>query len=57
LPQPTVNSIESDLGIYSIFAEEDTCEEDNPNPWKDSYEIWHLFFDGAASSEGNGARI
>jgi ribonuclease HI len=54
VPQPNVNYIE-DLGVYSIFADEDNSTlklidiEDG---------MWHMhFFDGSCSDEGNKAGI
>jgi ribonuclease HI len=49
-----VNYIEEDLGVYSIFVDEDNTtleqiELDNG--------MWHMHFDGSCSNEGNGAGI
>ena len=49
LLNPFVNFIEDDLGIYSIFAEEETKEINNESNSHDSQEIWQLLFDGVAS--------
>jgi ribonuclease HI len=54
VPQPNVNYIEEDLGVYSIFAEEDNI------PLENFYlddGMWHMNFDGSCSSEGNGVGI
>jgi hypothetical protein len=54
VPQPNVNYIEEDLGVYSIFAEEDNTplEQIDLNNG-----MWHMHFDGSCSNEGNGASI
>jgi hypothetical protein len=55
LPQSNVNYIEEDLGVYYIFLEED---DDSVLPSSElEDEMWHMHFDGAYSSEGNGACI
>jgi ribonuclease HI len=46
----SVNYIEEDLGVYSIFIEEDNI------PLKGidlEDELWHMHFDGSHSNEGN----
>jgi ribonuclease HI len=54
VPQPNVNYIEEDLGVYSIFSKEDNTPleqidlDDN---------MWHMHFDGSCSNEGNRAGI
>jgi hypothetical protein len=49
-----VNYIEEDLGVYSIFVEEDNI----PLEQIDLYDgMWHTNFDGSCSSEGNRAGI
>jgi ribonuclease HI len=54
VPQPNVNYIEDDLGVYYIFFKEDNSPlnqidlEDN---------MWHMHFDGSCSNEGNIAGI
>jgi hypothetical protein len=54
VPQPNVNYIEEDLGVYSIFAEEDNI----PLEQIDLYDgMWHMHFDGSCSNEGNIAGI
>jgi hypothetical protein len=54
VPQSSGNYIEEDLGLYSIFAEEDN----NPLERLDlEYELWHMHFNGSHSNEGNGAGI
>jgi hypothetical protein len=48
--QSSINYIEEDLGVYSIFVEEDNV------PLEKNYldnDIWHMHFDGSCSSEGN----
>jgi hypothetical protein len=55
LPQPHVNYIEEDMGVYYIFLEEDSnfvLPSLEPE-----YGMWHMRFNGAFSSEGNGACI
>jgi ribonuclease HI len=49
-PQPNVNYIEEDLGVYSIFFDEDntTLEQINVEDG-----MWHIHFDGSCSNEGN----
>jgi hypothetical protein len=49
IPQPNVNYIE-DLGVYSIFADEDntTLEQINIEDG-----MWNIHFDGSCSDEGN----
>jgi ribonuclease HI len=54
VPQPNVNYIEEDLGVYSIFAEEDKIPLEQFNL---DDRMWHMHFDGSYSNEGNGARI
>lgn len=44
LPQPLVNFIEDDLGIYFIFVEEETEEINNETNSNESQEIWEIFF-------------
>jgi hypothetical protein len=50
VPQPNANYIENDLGVYSIFADED-------NTTLEQIELedgmWHMHFDGSCSNEGN----
>jgi hypothetical protein len=54
VPQPNVNYLEEDLGVYSIFVDEgDTILE--PIDFDDG--MWHMHFDGSCSNEGNGADI
>jgi hypothetical protein len=54
IPQPNVNYIEEDLGVYSIFANEEytTLEKIDLED-----EMWHMHFDGSFSNEGNGVGI
>jgi hypothetical protein len=53
-PQLNVNYVEESLGVYSIFTEED----DVPREQFDYDDrLWHMHFDGACSSKGNGAGI
>jgi ribonuclease HI len=54
VPQPNVNYIEEDLGVYSIFSEEDNIPLEKID-LDDG--IWHMHFDGSCSNEGNGAGI
>jgi hypothetical protein len=54
VPQPNVNYIEADLGVYSIFIEEDNI----PLEQIDLDDcMWHMCFDGSCSKEINGAGI
>jgi hypothetical protein len=54
VPQPNVNYIEQDLGVYSIFVDEEntTLEQIDLDD-----EMWHIHFDGSCSNEGNRAGI
>jgi ribonuclease HI len=52
--QSNVNYIEEDLGVYSIFAEEDNIPLERID--LDDY-LWHMHLNGSCSSEGNGAGI
>jgi hypothetical protein len=54
VPQPNVNYIEEDLGVYSIFAEEDNIPMEQID-LDDG--MWHMHFDGSCSNEGNRAGI
>jgi hypothetical protein len=54
VPQPNVNYIEEDLGVYSIFAEEDNIPLEQID-LDDG--MWHMQFGGSCSSEGNGVGI
>jgi ribonuclease HI len=54
VPQSSVNYIEEDLGVYSIFVEEDNIPLEKID--LDDH-IWRMHFDGSCSSEGNGAGI
>jgi ribonuclease HI len=54
IPQPNVNYIEEDLGLYSIFSNEDNTTLEK-NYIEDG--MWHMHFDGSCSNEGNGAGI
>jgi hypothetical protein len=54
VPQPNVNYLEEDLGVYSIFVDEgDIILE--PIDFNDG--MCHMHFDGSCSNEGNGADI
>jgi hypothetical protein len=55
VPQPNVNYIEEDMGVYSIFVDEDDAPLEQPEDYDDG--MWHMHFDGACSSEGNIAGI
>jgi len=50
IPQPNVNYIDEDLGVYSIFAYEDntTLEQIDIEDG-----MWHMHFDGSCSNEVN----
>jgi ribonuclease HI len=54
VPQPNVNYIKEDLGVYSIFVEEEntTLEQIDLDDG-----MWHMHFDGSCSNEGNKANI
>jgi ribonuclease HI len=54
VPQSSVNYIEEDLGVYSIFTEEDNIPLERIDL---EDELWHMHFDGSHSNEGNGAGI
>jgi ribonuclease HI len=54
IPQPNVNYIEEDLGVYSIFADEDTTTLEQIDI---EDVMWHMHFDGSCSNEGNIAGI
>jgi ribonuclease HI len=54
VPQSSVNYIEEDLGVYSIFAEENNIFLGEINLDDD---MWHVQFDCLHSKEGNGAGI
>jgi ribonuclease HI len=54
VPQSSINYIEEDLGVYSIFVEEDNVPLEKIDLDND---IWHMHFDGSFSSEGNGVDI
>jgi hypothetical protein len=54
VPQPNVNYIEEDMGVYSIFVDEDDMFLE-PTDYDDG--MWHMHFDGACSNEGNDAGI
>jgi hypothetical protein len=54
VPQPNVNYIKEDLGVYSIFAEEDNIPLEQID-LDDG--MWHMHFDGSCSNEGNKAGI
>jgi hypothetical protein len=55
VPQPNVNFIEEDMGVYSIFADEDDAPLEQLEDYDDG--MWHMHFDDASSSEGNKADI
>jgi ribonuclease HI len=52
--QSSVNYIEEDLGVYSIFAEEDNIPLERIDL---EDEFWCMHFDGSHSNEGNGDGI
>jgi hypothetical protein len=52
-PQSSVNYIEQDLGVYSIFIEEDNIPMERIDL---EDQLWHMHFDGSHSNEGNGHR-
>jgi hypothetical protein len=51
LPQPHVNYVEENLGVYSIFLEEDDDSILISLEPKDK--MWDMHFDGFCSNEGN----
>jgi hypothetical protein len=54
IPQPNVNYVEVDLGLYSIFVDEDNTTLEQID-LQDG--MWHMQFDGSCSNKGNGAGI
>jgi hypothetical protein len=52
--QSSVNYIKEDLGVYSIFVEEDNIPLERIDL---EYDMWHMKFDGSRSNEGNGTGI
>jgi ribonuclease HI len=54
VPQPNVNYIEEDLGLYSIFVEEDSIPLGQIDL---DDEMWHMHIYGSRSIEGNGVGI
>jgi hypothetical protein len=54
VPKSNLNYIEEDLGVYSIFAEEDNIPLEHI--FLDDG-MWHMHFEGSFSSEGNRASI
>ena len=43
------------MGVYSIFTDEDDTSLEKPYDYEDG--LWHMYFYGACSNEGNGASI
>jgi hypothetical protein len=54
IPQPNINYVEEDLGVYSIFVDEDDTTRKQIDL---EYGMWNMHFDGSCSNEGNGAGI
>jgi ribonuclease HI len=54
VPQSSINYIEEDVGVYSIFSEEDNIPLERINS---NDELWCIHFDGSHSNEGNGVGI
>jgi ribonuclease HI len=54
VPQSSVNYIEEDLGVYSIFVKDDNIALERTD--LDDY-LCHIHFDGSHSNEGNEAGI
>jgi ribonuclease HI len=52
--QSSINYIEEDLGVYSIFVEEDNIPLEEINL---EDELWRMQFDGSHSNEGNSSGI
>lgn len=50
LPQPHINYIEQEMGLYSLFTQEDIPSPPQPQ-FNDQH--WYLHFDGTSSFEGN----
>jgi hypothetical protein len=54
IPQPNLNYIEEDLGVYSIFVNEDNTTLEQIG-LEDG--MWHIHFDGSCSNDWNGYGI
>jgi hypothetical protein len=54
IPEPNVNYMEEDLGVYSIFVDEDNTPLEQIDI-EDG--MWHMNFDGSCSIERNKASI
>jgi ribonuclease HI len=54
VPQSSINHIEEDLGVYSIFVEEDNIPLERIDLEE---ELWRMHFDGSHSNKGNRAGI
>jgi len=55
VPQSNVNFIEEDMGVYSIFDDEDNTSLEQSYDYEDN--MWHMHFDGECSNKVNGASI
>lgn len=55
VPSPEIDYIETGLGTYSVFMDEE--QEPCVQPIIEDDKCWHIHFDGASSLEGNGAKI
>jgi hypothetical protein len=50
VPQPNVNYVDEDLGVHSIFADEENTTLEQID-LEDG--MWHMHFDGSCSNKGN----
>lgn len=57
LPELSINHIEDDLRIYSIFHEEEWEVAPIDKPPENFQDVWQMFFDGASFQYGNGVGI
>jgi len=55
--QSTVNYVETNLGVYSIFDENDMHEFERKPTIQPNNDMWYMHFDGASSKEGSEAGI
>jgi len=56
-PQSNVNYLETNLGVYSIFDENDTDDSECKPAILLNNDMWYVHFDGASSKDGSGAGI
>jgi len=57
LPQSTVNYVETDLGVYSIFDENDMDDYERKPIVQPNNDMWYMHFDGTSSKDGSRADI